>query len=208
MSSFRAIQLDKDKELRRRLPSLPPEHPYSYHGMKTLGYAWGKFVSHKANVDVRADLTFRQKIVVSSAPVWGAAVVDENVFINEGYAISNITAFLNRLNYACYKHAYKRYGKRLEVVSCIHGGDRDLREGVSLTDMEKRLHTHLLLQLPAHMDFERFKCLIEKHWKDTSWGYDVNVIEPIKSRMGSARYNVGNTMDCIDLQNTNFAEEK
>ena len=46
------------------------------------------------------DLTFRQAIDVMSAPVMGTIRKQERIFINEGYAINNIDAFLNRLNYA------------------------------------------------------------------------------------------------------------
>ena len=209
MSDFRATMKNKDRELKKQLPmpSLPPLKPYSSHGRQVLGNACGRHISKKVNVDIRADLTFRQAIDVMSAPVLGVQKTQERIFINEGYAILNITAFLNRLNYACFKHAYKRYGKRLEVFSCIHGGDVDLREGVPQSDMDKRLHTHILLELPNHFDFATFKLLIEKSWKGTSWGYDVNYIEQIHSHFGSARYNAGFTQDSIDYQNTNFANE-
>lgn len=209
MSDFRATMKNKDRELKKRLPmpSLPPLNPYSYYGRQVLADAWGRHISKKVNVDIRVDLTFRQAIDVMSAPVLGVKKTQERIFINEGYAILNITAFLNRLNYACFKHAYKRYGKRLEVFSCIHGGDVDLREGVPQSDMGKRLHTHILLELPNHLEFATFKLLIEKYWKGTSWGYDVNYIEQIHSHFGSARYNAGFTQDSIDCQNTNFDNE-
>ena len=87
----------------------------------------------------------------------------------------------------------------------IEGGDADLREGMSDTDKVKRLHTHILLQLPQHINFETFRTLIRDCWKDTSWAYDVDYIEPIKSHYGSARYNSNSTLDAIDLHNTNFA---
>lgn len=204
MTDFRSDMEIRNKTVKRRLQTLPPLNPYSYHGKQMLADAWGNHVAKNTKVDVRADMTLKQSIEVNSAPVLGAPKTTERIFINEGYAISNITAFLNRLNYACYKHAFKRYGKKLQAVSCIQGGDADLREGMTLSDIGKRLHTHILLELPTHMDFATFKELCERHWKDTKWGYDVNNVELINSHHGSAQYNAADTIDSIDLQNTNF----
>lgn len=188
--------------------SLPTyQKPYRRWSKKErLADAWSEFVSNKA-LDVRADLTFKQVRDVYSAPILGLPQTNNRVSLTYELAMANIAMFCERLNYACYKHAYKRYGKRLEIVSAIEGGKDDWRENRFTRDKEKRLHTHILLQLPKHIDFDDFATLIRKHWFATEWGYVENKVERIKSKYRCARYNTKTTPDAIDLENTFFRTE-
>jgi len=178
--------------------------PYTNYGRKVYAGSWGSFVRDNVEVDVRCDLTFRKCIETTSAPVWGMPVRRYKTYITEALAYANIGQLCERLNYASYKHAYKRYGKRLNCIAVIEGGDEDLRENGFATTIKKRLHSHLLLQRPKHIDFETFKKLIIGHWKDTQWGYYEMSIEEIKTIKGSAKYNAKSTLDNLDLTNTYY----
>jgi len=147
-------------------------------------------------------LTFKQCREVETPPLYGEIQTIQRVFLTHALAVANISQFCERLNYACYKHAYKRYGKRLHVVSAIEGGRGDWREHRSSSDMDKRFHTHLLLQLPAHLLFDDFWALIWKCWLGTDWGYGEGTIEIIETKYHSAAYNVKATLDSLDLENT------
>ena len=116
----------------------------------------------------------------------------------------NIAQFSSRLNYASYKHAFKRYGKKLDMVVSLEGGKGILRDNLSQMDMGKRFHAHILIQLPTHITFERFKIMILDNWYATEWGYYENKIELINSPFRSAAYQTKSSFDCIDLNNTHF----
>ena len=201
MTDFRAAMDKSSKKLVHRF-SLPMGLPFSYAKKNHLTDAWGEFVSNDANVDVRADLTFKQVREVNTPPIYGHIQTTERCFLTHSLAVGNIAQFCERLNYACYKHAYKRYGKRLDIVSAIEGGRGDWRENRSNKDVEKRFHAHLLLQLPKHIDYDDFSTLIKKCWFGTDWGYVEGKIEKIKSKYRSAAYNAKTTIDAVDLENT------
>lgn len=206
MTDFRAELETSSKKLVKRF-SLPMGLPYSYARKNQLTDAWGEFVSNEADVDVRADLTFKQVREVPTPPLYGHLQTTNRVFLTYALAVANIGQFCERLNYACYKHAYKRYGKRLNVVSAIEGGKEDWRDNRVSTDADKRLHTHLLLQLPSHLPFSDFSALVWKCWFGTDWGYSEGKIQMIKTKYHSAAYNVKSTLDAIDLENTFLTTE-
>ena len=201
MTDFREAMDKTSKKLVKRF-SLPMGLPFSYANKNHLTDAWGEFVSNDANVDVRADLTFRQVREVNTPPILGNIQTTERCFLTYSLAVANIAQFCERINYACYKHAYKRYGKRLDIVSAIEGGRGDWRENRPNNDKDKRLHAHLLLQLPTHIDYDDFSTLIKKCWFATDWGYVEGKVEKIKSKYRSAAYNAKTTIDAIDLENT------
>lgn len=186
--------------------SLPTyQKPYRrWNKKERLADAWSEFVSNKA-LDIRADLTFKQSRLVVSPPILNRIQTTARVSLTHALAVANISQFCERLNYACYKHAYKRYGKRLNIVAAIEGGGRDvMRENRPTYDLDKRFHAHLLLQLPPHMLFEDFKAQVWKCWLGTDFGYVEGSIAPIKTKYHSARYNVKTSLDAVDLENTYF----
>lgn len=207
MNDFRATQDDISQRLLRRF-SVPMGLPFSYARKNHLTDAWSEFVSNDADVDVRADLTLKQMREVETPPLYRQMQTTEKVFLTHALVVANISQFCERLNYACYRHAYKRYGKRINVVSAIEGGRGDWRENRPSSDMDKRFHIHLLLQLPAHIPFDDFSALVWKCWLGTDWGYSEGKIAMIKTKYHSAAYNVKTTLDAIDLQNTHFNTER
>ena len=213
MSVFRRQQevvsqrLMSNMRQKRSAYSLPPADAFSYEGKKTLASFWGDFVHHHSHyednnikLNVRADLTLKQGRQFYNREL----NCYDNIFITEALAVYNIGEFLNKLNYDCYKHAYKRYGKKINITSCIEGGDANTRENMSKTDEEKRLHAHLLLERPKHMSVDDFEFAIIKRWRESSWGYDWNKIEEINSIYSSSNYNMKSGADSLDTENTHF----
>lgn len=206
MTAFRKRMYNQSKRMRELTScfSAQPLHPFSYYGKEKFADAWGSFVRDNVEVSVKCDLTFRKCIESTSAPIFGTTPFAYKTYITEALAIDNIGSFLTRLNYSCYKHAYKRYGKRINSIVAIEGGDASLREYTSIKDIGKRLHTHMLLQRPSHIDYDKFRLLIIRHWTDTTWGYNQHAIDEIKTIKGSAKYAVKSGMDNLDLTNTYY----
>jgi len=202
MSKFRQMMERKGKTLENRF-SIQPLPFHHYANKKSLINEWKDFIGDgNNNLSVRADLTFKRSRMVS-LPSIGRRLPYSQVFkITEGDAVVNIASFLNRLNYASYRHAYKRYGRRLDVVSCIEGGRKQLREDTPDNEAIKEMHTHLLLERPNHIPYDDFEILIKKLWMETEWGNVQHYIKPIRNLYSSAKYNVKSSLDALDLSNT------
>jgi len=199
MTDFRNKMEMQSKKLLRRFSDR-----YQLPMDMVAKFAWTNFVKKNADVDIRADLTFKQSREVYAAPILGLAGVKKRECLNEDIARINIAQFITRLNYASYKHAFKRYGKKLDMVVSLEGGKGILRDNLSEMNMGKRIHAHILIQMPAHIPFDQFKIMILDNWYATDWGYYENNIELIKSPHGSAAYQTKDSFDCIDLHNTHF----
>jgi hypothetical protein len=201
---------NKVMENEKSFSCLTPQ-PDTIYGRKVYASAWGNFVSDNGKVNVRCDLTFRKCVEIVTDGEWIDDVcirtlTRDKTYITDAIAYETIGQLCDRLNYASYKHAYKRYGKKLNYVSTIEGGDNNLRENGFTNDKNKRLHAHLLFQLPTHIQFDTFKRMIIDYWRDTIWGYYENSIEEIKTIKGSANYNVKSTLDNADLTNIYFKD--
>jgi len=122
MSVFRHQQEVSSKRLMSNMRqksaayALPPADAFSYQGKMKLASFWGDYVNHQTHYadnnikfNVRADLTLKQGRQFYSTD----HNCYDNVYISEAIAVYNISEFLNKLNYDCYKHAYKRYGKKI-----------------------------------------------------------------------------------------------
>lgn len=176
--------------------------------------AWLRFIQQQAVVDVRADLTMKQSAKFYTPSIGSSPAVESKVSLTEALASVNLHQFQERLNYAVFKHAFKRYGKRLCVVSVLQGRQQsghkirqnDLRENVPVDDDYKRLHYHLLLEQPVHYSFDDFATEIRRCWRATNFGYREDNIEPIHHLFGSAKYNLKSGTDTIDLDNTYMNE--
>ena len=202
MSDFRNQMERQGNKLVNRF-SLPPLPFHYYEGDKSLINAWKDFVGNEhKNISVRADLTFKKSRRIFFPSIGCHESYSQVHKITEGDAIANITFFCDRINYASYKHAYKRYGKKIDIISCIEGGRKQLREKTPNRDEIKELHAHLLLERPEHISFEEFKVLIKSIWIDTQWGNTQHYIKPIRNLYASAKYNVKSSLDSLDLTNT------
>ena len=211
MTTFREERANGSPRLKELMDgfSFQPIIPSSYHSKEVIANSWGSFVSENVQVDVRCDLTFRKCVEEIKSAEWIDDVcirsaTRNKTYITDAIAYETIRIFCDRLNYASYKHAYKRYGKRLNCVSAIEGGDADLRENCFFYDKDKRLHTHLLLQRPTHIDFDTFVNIINRLWIKTIWGDNEMQLEDIRTIKKSAKYNAKSTMDNVDFTNTYY----
>ena len=184
--------------------SVPSHNPHSYAAKKVLTNAWGEYVSAvgAGALHIRADLTFQKGMMMHMPASGGRPATRFYQSINEDIARETISTFLTRMNYAAYKHAAKRYGKKLRVVSAVEGGKTELRQYTRTTDRDKHLHAHLLLEQPDHMTFSEMYDAITKNWYALKWTNIVSKIEPIDSLYGSAAYNAKSSTDSLDLENT------
>ena len=150
---------------------------------------WKEYVSTRSSVSIACTLTFR-----TSRKTWCPLTNTEQwEILNEGYAETNCIQFSNILNSTVFKNAYKRFGKKLDMVCTIEGGKTDLRNNASGV----RLHTHIALEQPSHYTFQEFRELIYDTWVNTMWGNKVNKIELIKNKEAYADYQVKDGMDSI-----------
>ena len=169
---------DTETGTRKKCFSLPPENPNLYSSKNIMKSAWGDFINEvgAGKLHIRADLTFQKGMMMNTPAVGGKPSTRFYQSINEDIARHTISTFLDRLNYAAYKHAYKRYGKRLCVVSAIEGGKTSLRQNTYTNDRDKHIHAHLMLELPEHMIFADMYAAITKHWYALEWSNIVSQI--------------------------------
>jgi hypothetical protein len=90
--------------------------------------------------------------------------------------------FLKRLDVAVYGNAAKRYGKRLRRIDASHGG----------ADTFKRLHRHLVIELPQRFEgdggLDRFVELIRSTWMRSCYAMTIMDVSPTASLIASVRY--------------------
>jgi hypothetical protein len=205
MSAFRN-QMERQGNALLSCFSTTPVNPLPFHLRPTadpLVNAWKDFIgTEHNNISVRADLTFKRSSKMFLPSVGRTSPYTQISKITEGDAVANITRFYDRLNYACYKHAYKRYGKKLDFISCVEGGRKQLRDTTPDKDTLKEIHAHLLLERPDHISFDDFKMLIRKVWRDTPWGNTQDYIQPVRNLYAATKYNVKSSLDSLDLTNT------
>ena len=80
--------------------------------------------------------------------------------------------FVNLLNRAVYRAAFRRHGKRLRVLPVLEKGEacaRALRSGQRGTS--GRWHVHCAIELPPHFDAVALEKLIRRCWAKVEWGY-------------------------------------
>jgi len=193
--------------------SLPPVSGFDYTHQPEIKNAWVDDVVMKhPELSVKADLTFRKSINYASLGFMGDIPVNSSRhFITHSDAITNISQFLKRLNYACYKNAYRRYGKRLSVVSAVEGGiiekTRISNNGNPIVyhyNTGRHKHAHLILSRPTHIPYADFEKLIIDNWLETKWGLWQRRIEPIRSLKRAAKYQVTTSLEALDDHNTNL----
>jgi hypothetical protein len=106
----------------------------------------------------------------------------------------NMRHFLNLLNQRIFKNAYKRYGKRIEVVPVLE-----------LSNWH-RLHYHLTIVKPDSLEDQAFQNLIHECWLDTDIANYENVIKPVRDT-GWTSYLVKklSTTSELDIENVHIA---
>ena len=157
---------------------------------------WLYNIGKNYRLDIACDLTFRQRKEV---------VVDDRIQIhklNDSFANQNISEFLHKLNQRVYKNAYKRYGKKLDVVVSLEGGTDMLHEDC---DKTKLTHAHISIQQPNHISTDVFILLMNEIWIQTVWGFAQTNVSKIRTEVGRRRYHIKNSLDAIIYDHTNHS---
>jgi hypothetical protein len=116
-------------------------------------------------------------------------------WIDEIKGRSAFRHFLNLLNRAVYKNAFKRHRKRLRVIPVLE------------KELDGRWHYHAAIEPPPQLDFAHFESLIRACWAKTHWGYQRIQVRPnansgwinymLKSRQ---KADFDTWADCIDWE--------
>ena len=80
--------------------------------------------------------------------------------------------FMNILNRAVYRAAFRRHGKRLRVLPVLEKGEirtSALRSWQCCTS--GRWHIHCAIELPSHLDAVALEKLVRNCWAKVEWGY-------------------------------------
>ena len=102
----------------------------------------------------------------------------------------NTRHFLNRLNQSVFGKGFLRYGKRLSVIPVTEG------------NKFIRLHIHMTLERPDHMNLDEFEMLISQCWSKTKFGYNDIQIKPIDHYDGWMDYILKNKSKGEGLQSS------
>ena len=195
MLGFKEKLQQQSRKLLVKFSSVYTPHPVKLFKLKK---SWGDFINDYSNVSVACDMTFKtnQKYwcPLSNRFKWE--------YITESLAYANVINFANRINYKIYKNAYKRYGKKLDMVSVIEGGRKELR---TRSKEDKKLHAHIAISLPTTMNFAEFKNAVHQCWTDTYWGNFNNKITQLQSKSAYANYQVKDNLDSLVLPATNLS---
>ena len=199
MKNMKKHLQEKSRKLMSYVRSLSP----SSSSHIRLQKSFSQFCKIKASLDVICDLTLKQCIDEYIPPVVNASNTRRKIYITEQLASANVVQFANRLNYRVYKNAYKRFNKKLDMVTCIEGGKKNLRQ--THGDEDKRLHVHLSIQQPSHVPYDEFMRMILQEWVRTEWGYDNNKVRRYDDTKDYARYQTKYGLDSIDLNSTHIS---
>ena len=195
MTDFKTHLTQQSKKL--RCFSLPPAMPgvSRVDNEKAMLDAWTRDVCKNAKLHIKCDLTMKQSVELFCPSPYA----ENRLFLNEDLAFANIGQFAERLNYIIYKNAYRRYGKKLNMIAAVEGGKYQLRETPIKGHRDKRFHAHLLIQYPdlTYFRFDGknttftkplFMSLIEQTWKDTMFGYEEHYIGEIRNKWDAVQY--------------------
>ncbi len=196
MLEFRYKLEKQSKSLMVRFSSVGSPLPTKLFKMKR---SWTDYIEDYSNISVVCDLTLKQYISYS-CPLTHTLKYEK---ISEGLAHYNCINFANRLNTKVYKNAYKRYGKKLDMVSVVEGGKKDLRE---YARDDKNIHAHIAVEKPEHLSFGEFKNIIQDCWTNTTWGKYITKITLLKSKTGYANYQIKDSLDSLVLPATNIKQ--
>jgi hypothetical protein len=85
------------------------------------------------------------------------------IFGHEHQYKKTFQLFMSLLNRAVYGATYRRYNKRLRVISVLE-------------KKNDRWHFHAAIEPPPHLSNNDFKTMILENWSNTDWGYNDNLV--------------------------------
>ena len=145
-----------------------------------------KFTSTILNNDVvNLTLTYKQKMFING--VW--IDLDRNIMEQ------NLKHFLNLINSKVFGNGFKRYGKKLKVLTKYENNINQYNK-----------HNHLILEIPQRYDYLTFTKIIIESINKTQWLYhqfDIQKPTSHKRKVGWFNYIMkGNLNNSIDWNNT------
>jgi len=197
MLDFRSKLERQSKRFMVRFSSVCSPLPVKLYKQKI---SWINFIEDYSNISVVCDMTFKQY----NSYLCPLTNTTKYETISEGLAQSNCINFANRINYKIYKNAYKRFGKKLDMVSVVEGGKKDLR---NYATEHKKLHAHIGIEKPDHISFADFKNIIHECWTETIWGSYIQKITKLKSINGFSNYQIKDSLESIVLNATSVSYE-
>ena len=113
----------------------------------------------------------------------------------------NFRHFSNCLNQRLFGNAYRRYGRRLNMIVVEEGGSDGVRH-----------HQHTVIDMPARVQFPEFCQMIENTWvNQTLWGYHQIHFDRPNTELGGLQGWISyitkssQLSDHIDWQNCHFS---
>ena len=101
----------------------------------------------------------------------------------------NFRHFMSRLNQKTYGNAFRRYGKRLQVLPVLE------------RSRDSRLHYHAFLEDP-YDNISRLRAVVWDAWSKTRWGYGQFDLQPVYSDGWLDYIMKSGRLDAIDVENT------
>lgn len=141
-------------------------------------------------LSIRADLTMKKARWEKNK---GGEIV-RWIKIDDNKAKKNTSIWLDYLNKRVYGNAYRRFGRKLNILTVMEKNKDN-----------KRLHIHALIECPKWMDKEEMIRAVDMAWDRSPWSYDEREIKVIDTLRGSLFYNLKTGLDSIDLENTELA---
>ena len=153
---------------------------------KNLKYHIKKFTKNIINNDVvHLSLTYKQQRFLNGR--WYQ--------LTEQIMEQNLKHFLNLVNSKVFGNGFKRYGKKLKVIT-------KYEDNIN----QNHKHNHLILEIPQRYDYLTFTKIIIESINKTQWLYhqfDIQQPTSHKRKVGWFNYIMkGNLNDSIDWNNT------
>lgn len=99
----------------------------------------------------------------------------------------NTKHFLNRLNQKIFKHAFRRYGAKIQVIPIFEG------------TLNTRIHIHLIIERPDFIKLDEFELMIQDCWTKTQFGYNNIHIKELDNYERWVNYILKNRTKQVDL---------
>lgn len=149
---------------------------------------WNEFAnSYVKQTGIAVDLNFKKSIYVQDGRM------NRKVKLTREIAEKNVSHFLNILNKKIYGNASRRFNKKINVFSVFEGGDKN-----------KQLHIHMTMDVPEHVDRDKFVSLVSELWIKTDFGNRNMYIQDIYEINGRHQYMLKKRTKVEDIQSATF----
>lgn len=149
---------------------------------------WNKFAnSYIKPTGIAVDLNFKKFIYLQDGRM------KRKVYLTREIAEKNVRHFLNILNKNVYGNASHRFNKKINVFSVFEGGNNN-----------KQLHIHMTMDVPEHIERDKFVSLVSELWIKTDFGNRNMCIQDIYEINGRHQYMLKKRTKVEDIQSSTF----